>query len=447
MPSNTKIQAPTLPTDGRDNDGEGIATLDARADRRYGRATHRSRRHVLVRVVARNEPAVPGKERGPVQIGFAVDRSGSMGGGKLDMAKRAMAEALQQLLIKDSFTVVWFESQVLRMEACQRATAAAVNATIAACQAIDTGGSTALFGGWVTAAETIAAAREPDALARVLLITDGDANQGPSEVAQLGPAARELREKGISTSCIGIGEGYNEALLTAMAREGGGNDYFAAAGADLPGIVARELGEVKAVVARGAVLQIRPSQGVKVQVLSGFRNVWTGTDVHVDLGDLVSDQELTVALRLTLPTGAVGDKCGIECSALIGAEPALVPAQLVEFTLADGATNDSQPRDQQVDREMARQYAARARMAAVDMNRRRRYAAAAHELKQTAEHIAKYMGNDPELRALVAELTQDAERMALEQDELLRKQMYTNSSYGSRSKNLDGSSRRTTDRS
>lgn len=447
MPRSKQTNPTPTADDSRDNDGEGIVSLQAMPDRRYGRARHRSRRHVLVRVVARNEPQTPGKERSAVQVGFAIDRSGSMSGEKLAMAKRAMAEALQQLLIKDSFTVVWFDSHVHRMEACQRATAAAVAATIAACRPIEPGGCTALFEGWATAGQTIADGRESGAIARVLLVTDGQANEGPSDVPTLARGARQLRDKGIGTSCIGIGEGYNELLLAAMAREGGGNDYFAASGADLPGIVARELGEVKSVVARGVVLQVRPSPGVKVEVLSGFGSVWTGTDVQVDLGDLVSDQEVTIALQLTLPTGDIGATCGIECSALIGGEPALVPAQLVEFTLADGATNDSQPRNPEVDREMGRQYAARARMRAVDLNRRHRYAEAAAELKQTATKIAQYMGNDPELRVLVAELTRDAERMAVEQDELLRKEMYTNSSYGSRSKTMSGTSRRSTDRS
>ncbi|MBM4343826.1 MAG: VWA domain-containing protein [Deltaproteobacteria bacterium] len=445
MPRNNP-RPPQHRADSADSDGEGIASLHASCDRRFGRAHRRSRRHVLVRLVARHEPEVPGKERSAVQIGFAVDRSGSMCGGKLEMAKRAVGEALQQLLIKDSFAVVWFDDKAVRLEACQRATAQAVQSTVDACADVQTGGSTALFDGWNLAADTLCAAREADARARVLLITDGQANEGPSDEHQLGPAARAWRDKGISTSCIGIGDGYNERLLAAMAREGGGNDYFAATGADLPGIVGRELGEVKAVVARGAVLQVRPSPGVRVEVLSGFRNSWTGADVHVDLGDLVADQEVTVALRVTLPAGEFGDTCGVECSAILEGEPALVPAALVEWTLADARTNDSQPRDFAVDREMGRQYAARARMRAVDLNRRGRYREAAAELKQTALRIADYMAADPELRALVAALTQDAERMAVEQDEMMRKQMYTLGNYDSRSKHGDGSSRRSADR-
>lgn len=428
-----------------DTDGEGITSLQAKADRHYGRAGTRSRRHVLIQVSARSAPQVGSVGRGPVQIGFAVDRSGSMSGDKLEMAKRALADALQQLLIKDSFTVVWFDNSVLAMEPCQRATAQAVAQTIAACQQVQTGGSTALQAGWDTAAQLVYAQREPNALARVLLLTDGEANVGPGTSRELGPQAAAWHAKGISTSAIGIGEGYNEELLNAMATQGGGSQYYAASAQDLPGIVARELGEVKEVVARGAVLAVRPSAGVRVEVLSGFGSKWTGTDLLVNLGDLVADQEVLLVLELTLPAGRVGETCGVECSALVGGEPALVPAQLVQFTLADHPTNDAQSRNLDVDQVVARQYAARARMRAVQFNRQGHYGEAGAELSQTAARIATYMGNDPELRKLVADLTQDAQNMAVMQSEFMRKQMYTDSNYIGRSKRIDGSSRRTTD--
>lgn len=423
--------------------GEGIESLSAATDRKLGRAGRRSRRYVMVRLIGKRQDRDPSAERRAVQIGFAVDRSGSMGGGKLTMAKRALEESLKQMLIKDSFAVVWFDDTVQRMEPCQRATANAVQMTVNACKQVGTGGGTALFAGWATAAEAMLHGREPDAVARVLLLTDGQANHGPSTEDVIVPEVVKLRSLGVQTSTIGIGDGYNEALLAAMAREGGGNTYYAADEASLPGIVAGELGEAKEVVAQNVAVSARPSAGVRVELLNQFSNQWTGTDLQVAIGDLVSEQELTLLFRLTLPAGRAGETCSVEFSALESGEPALLPVQLAEFELADDAANDAQPRNVDVDREVASQYAARARMEAVALNRRGRFDQAAELLLTTAKRIATYMGNDPAMRELVQKLTLEAEEVRQYMEEAKRKDMYTGSSNLMRSKDAFGSSKRT----
>jgi Ca-activated chloride channel family protein len=60
----------------------------------------------------------------------------------------------------------------------------------------------------------------------VLLLTDGQANQGVVDPAQLEALAKSAGDDGVATTAIGVGEGFDEELLTAMADAGVGNAYF-----------------------------------------------------------------------------------------------------------------------------------------------------------------------------------------------------------------------------
>ena len=54
---------------------------------------------------------------------------------------------------------------------------------------------------------------------RVLLLSDGQANEGISEARELAHHTRGLLERGIITSAVGIGDGYDELVLGGMAEK------------------------------------------------------------------------------------------------------------------------------------------------------------------------------------------------------------------------------------
>ena len=73
-----------------------MTSLRARSDRRYIRSAHRSERFVLVELEA--PPAPRQAQREPVNLAFVLDRSGSMSGGKISLAKQAIETAIDRLL-------------------------------------------------------------------------------------------------------------------------------------------------------------------------------------------------------------------------------------------------------------------------------------------------------------------------------------------------------------
>jgi hypothetical protein len=135
----------------------------------------------------------------------------------------------------------------------------------------------------------------------------------------------------------------------------------------------------------------------------------------VDLGDLVSEQVLDVVLRLTFPFGDAGRTTGAVIglsdrdAVLGGRDGGPTVDDRITWTWDDHAANDVQPRDVEVDRGVAVQFAARARQEAVRLNREGDFAGARHVLGSTAKRIREYAGRDERMRELVAELSAEGE--------------------------------------
>ena len=92
---------------------------------------------------------------------------------------------------------------------------------------------------------------------RTLLLTDGLANIGITDPAELERHASELRQRGVATSTFGVGADFDERLLQAMADAGGGHFYFIESAAQIRDHMTSEVGESLDVVARGVELPDR----------------------------------------------------------------------------------------------------------------------------------------------------------------------------------------------
>jgi Ca-activated chloride channel family protein len=416
-----------------------MTSLNARTDRRLIRPTSRSHRFVLVEVTAPSAPR--SKERSPVNLAFVIDRSGSMGGEKIDLAKQAVREALATLGERDRFSIVTYDDQIDVVVESTPATDEARRNAIARLAEVNARGSTNLSGGWLCGAEQVALHLTEEAVDRVLLMTDGLANKGITDPEALAHHAAELRARGVSTTTFGIGSDFDEALLQAMADAGGGHFYFIASAVQIRDHIASEVGETLEVVARDVALEVLAGEGVQVETLSPHRIEARGSRSMVTLGDLVSDQGVDVVLRLTFPYGDLGRETGLIVNLTdrdgVFAAAGVGDARLT-WTYADHAANDAQPRDAEVDRHVARQFAARARQNAVKHNRVGDFEEARWWLHATAKRIRGYAGRDPEMRTLVSELESEANDFAAPMPAMALKSIHFSSSNLARSRDFAG---------
>ena len=422
--------------------------LVVRPDRRLIRAHGRSERFLLVEITAPTVAPDPARRRPPVNLAFVLDRSGSMGGhNKLSLAKQATLESIHRLEAEDRFAVVTYDDEV---DVVMPGTAASPEARREAARrlsGIEPRNSTDLHAGWLTGCEQAAAGLQAQGVNRVLLLTDGLANRGVTDASELARLAYDLRRRGVTTSTFGVGSDFDEALLQVMADNGGGHFYYAGDVTQMRDHITSEVGETLEVVAREVALELTLPESVRVDSLSPFRVEQSGGRARILLGDMVSGQLLSIALRVTFDFGTVGREIGIMLrvadrdGAFERAMPAISSVSLA-WTYADHGANDAQPRDVEVDRVVARLFAERAKQDAVRLNREGRYDDAKRALDGVRRRVHGYAGSDAVLRGLEEELAEEQVHYAAPMPEMARKQAYFASSTVSRMRTVDGKSRR-----
>jgi Ca-activated chloride channel family protein len=422
--------------------------LVVRPDRHLIRAYGRSERFLLVEVVAPTVRSDEQRRRPPVNLAFVLDRSGSMGAGnKLPLAKQATLESIDRLDDADRFAVVTYDDQVDVVSVASDATSDARRTASRALATVEPRGSTNLHAGWLTGCEQVAGGLVERGVNRVLLLTDGLANVGVTDREELARLAFDLRKRGVTTSTFGVGVDFDEQLLQGMADSGGGHFYFAGDVAQMRDHITSEVGETLEVVAREVALELVLPESVRVDSLSPFRIERAGGRARMLLGDMVSGQVLTIALRLTFDYGDIGREVGAlvrvadRDGAFENATPALAPVSIA-WQYADHAANDAQPREVEVDRMVAQLFAERARQEAVRLNREGRFDDARRALAGVQQRVAGYAKADTRLNEIVAELAAEQPRYAAPMPELSRKRAYYASSLACRARMPDGKSTR-----
>ncbi len=379
--------------------------MTLRTDRLLVRAESRSTRYLMIRLNAHVAEQRAG--RMPVNIGIALDRSGSMEADrKFELARTAVLQAVAMLQCTDRFTLVAYDDEVEVLTPSVLADAAAKDMAVRRLSDVGPRGSTDLHAGWEATLQQIRSHMAHNCVNRVLLLSDGLANMGVTDPDVLKRFAEQNRRAGITTSTFGVGEDFDEQLLRDVAEQGGGNAYYVESPVQIADLLTSELGEALEVVHRDVVVQLTLPPGADGKLLNRNRHAVNDDQLTVQLGDLVSGQEVTLVVRLTMPEDRVGARTGgrVAVHQTSGDPAAPTPETLLSasygFTYADHDTNDVQPRDREVDREVAALYAGRARATATEANRQGDYAYAKGVLQATARRIRHYATGDEVLEAL-----------------------------------------------
>lgn len=419
-------------------------TFAVRPDRRLIRPNAHSKRFLLARIVAPR--TTTDRARPPVNLAIVLDRSGSMSGEKLRVAKAAVEEAIERLQPEDRFSVVVYDDVVDIVIASTSAAGESRRGAIERLRAIEARGSTNLGEGWLRGCEQVAGHLAEHGVNRCLLLTDGLANVGVTDTDQLALHAAELRARGVSTSTFGVGSDFDERLLQELADAGGGHFYYIADAPQIRDAITSEVGETLEVVARDVALEVTARDDIRVEPISPYKAMARGNRTAVSLGDLGSEQVVEVVLRLSFPFGDVGRETGA-IVALTDRDGALAPAGTGEtdpvrmtWTYADDRANDAQARDRDVDRAVARLFAARARQEAVRRNRIGDFEGARRILDATAQRIRAYAGDDPEMGALVDSLARERTTFSAPMAERSLKEVHFASANLLRSRDVHGKS-------
>jgi Ca-activated chloride channel family protein len=242
--------------------------------------------------------------RPAVNVCIAIDRSGSMAGEKLAQARQGAIAALRRLGQEDTVSVVAYDDTV---EVLVPATSAAERATIeTGIAALTPGGNTALFAGVAKCAEQLRSGLDPDRVNRIILLSDGIANVGPSSPEALGGLGASLMNQGISVSTVGIGLDYNEDLMTELALRSDGRHVFVRRAEEIAAFLDQELTSVTSVVARSVELQVSCRTGVRpVRVLGREADI-AGSKVTAEFGKIYAGREHFLLVELEVQSSHAG---------------------------------------------------------------------------------------------------------------------------------------------
>jgi Ca-activated chloride channel homolog len=250
-------------------------------------------------------PRIPrAAERPPVNLTLVLDRSGSMSGAKLEKAKEAAVTALRRLEPRDIFSLVVYDHTVQTLVPPQSAANSEwIEGRI---RAIQPGGNTALFGAVSQGAAEVRKHLDGPYSHRMILLSDGLANVGPSSPEDLARLGAALVKEGISVTTVGIGNDFNEDLMTQLAEKSDGNHYFVESSADLPRIFAQELGDVLSVAARKVIIEITCPPGVRPLRIIGREGRIHRDRVDIYLNQLYGGQEKYALVEVEIDPGQAG---------------------------------------------------------------------------------------------------------------------------------------------
>ena len=279
-----------------------MTTLGAslRFDHQFLAVEQEQRIHCMLELTA---PPIPNdRRRPPLHLALVLDRSGSMGGGPLETAKRAAAYLVHRLRSDDQLSVIAYDDEVTLVHGLAPVS---VDQQLIehAIGGIWSGGSTNLSGGWLKGVEQLRAIAGGAGPKKVVLLSDGHANVGVKDADGLATLARGAADDGVSTTTIGFGGGFDEDLMTGMANEGGGNAFFAPGVDDVPGIFAQEFDDLVALVAQNLSVEIRPDTDAVsvVSVLNEYPNIAVPGGVQVQIGDAYGEERRRIVFALDVP--------------------------------------------------------------------------------------------------------------------------------------------------
>jgi Ca-activated chloride channel family protein len=242
-------------------------------------------------------------KRNPLCICAVIDRSGSMDGSKMEYVRNSMWKMIDHLTDDDSLSLVFFDNYIETKDFRKMTSAnkEVMKQEIAGLQARGTTdiGSALIFANKMfNSYEGTSGSVE-----RILLLTDGQANVGATNMSQFESIISKAR-KGVTLSTFGYGTGFNEELLTAMAKQGNGNNYFIENPDGVSGVFAVELGGLLTCFSQEIVVSVKSHKGSSVTNVLNDMNVSTHQDqdgelvTDVQVGDIYCGETRNVIVKL-----------------------------------------------------------------------------------------------------------------------------------------------------
>ncbi len=246
-----------------------------------------------------------------INVALAIDCSGSMAGEKFDNALKASAAIIRSLTSRDWISIIAFEKKVETIYIGQLNDVSRLEEAI---NNINLGSETDLYGGLETAYDKLLKNYSPQTINHIVLLTDGQPTRGKKKEKDFLRLCDEIRQRGVTVNALGIGDDYNEKLLTNISRQSGGLWYHVSDPNSLPGLFKEQVSVMQKTIIIKPQLHIKLLPNIQLLDLFTVRPMLTKLSLpkpqdnqySINLKDIVKDEEQNIVFRLKVPNLSKG---------------------------------------------------------------------------------------------------------------------------------------------
>ena len=237
----------------------------------------------------------------PINLALVIDRSGSMAAlDKMSRVKAALLTLVSQLRDTDTLSITIFDTEAeVLLPACQ------LRDRMRICQLIrqiEPAGTTNLHAGLMLGYHEALKYYRKDATNRVILLTDGIANEGVTNPGEIARNSLAFNDRGIDLSTIGVGLELNQDLLRELARSGRGLFHFVADGEDLQKVFINEVQSLLSLVATEPRVEVFYPSGLQLAQVYGYEPEFREQSVVLKLDNM--NQGLTQVALMRFKLGS-----------------------------------------------------------------------------------------------------------------------------------------------
>ncbi|MCA9657367.1 MAG: VWA domain-containing protein [Myxococcales bacterium] len=214
---------------------------------------------------------ISNENRAPMNITLVLDESGSMSGPPMEMQKETCRAIAASLKVGDIVSMVGWDVQNAVKLAGYKVSGPDDETLLEKCNALTPGGGTDLHGGLTAGYDLAHASYDKDRINRVVLVSDGGANAGITDIDIIAGGAGGNNEDGIYLVGVGVGsyDTYKDGLMDTVTDAGKGASVFIPSAEEAWKVFNEDFVNTMAVAVRDVQVKLDMPPGFEIVKFSG----------------------------------------------------------------------------------------------------------------------------------------------------------------------------------
>jgi len=243
----------------------------------------------------------------PLNIAIVIDRSGSMGGDRIEHARQSAVALVEKLRPQDVVSIVVFDDRVEALLEHESATNKHKIKQII--QSIDVRGSTDLNSGLIKGYELVAQKYTEKGNNKVLLLTDVLTNTGEVDVEAIVKNAKNYSQNHqIGITLVAIGVQVNDALARQITQSGKHSFHYVNDSEDIKKIFVDEVESIFSTIAKEVKLTIELDDNLEMTDFYGYAPRYKGNQIEISMNNMNAGLTQVVLAKIKAKNPKKGGK-------------------------------------------------------------------------------------------------------------------------------------------